>query len=421
MEEIKKHEKGIEFENKVAQYFREKGYNKVLLREKVLGKSGIKHEIDVLVFDNLDQNKMLWACQCKHWSTPIGIKEIKEWIETCRDINVRPAFAALEFSSEAKKYAEAYGVLLITDEQLEIEPSRAIGREFLLWKEKLEAVNKDIDKVLFCLKSIYQTELLQNAERARNEPDEELRFEDPQLFKLFRDPSDQRLTKFLIYLNKVTGEYGPSYAFGSLENFSWFKIPTINTGALNIPSKVGEVASTIRLVLERMGIGDLEPFRMDWGDKCRIFLESWLQLTKVDFLVKICSEHWYPCRYVSKSNKKQGDPNLDYDKERRILIGIPKKKRWKEYFYEKRNLWRSVLKDRSGREIRKLSNLFQTDLSTINEEDKLPNIELEYNKHPCLICKIFSISKIIAKAYRNNKSKIEKIISDLKTEKSNNK
>jgi len=55
MEEIKKHEKGIEFENKVAQYFREKGYNKVLLREKVLGKSGIKHEIDVLVFDNLDQ------------------------------------------------------------------------------------------------------------------------------------------------------------------------------------------------------------------------------------------------------------------------------------------------------------------------------------------------------------------------------
>jgi hypothetical protein len=30
-----KHEKGLEFEKKVAEFFRKKGYNKVLLRERV--------------------------------------------------------------------------------------------------------------------------------------------------------------------------------------------------------------------------------------------------------------------------------------------------------------------------------------------------------------------------------------------------
>ena len=54
MEIIKKHEKGLEFEKKVAEFFRKKGYNKVLLRERVPGKSGIKHEIDVLVIVSYD-------------------------------------------------------------------------------------------------------------------------------------------------------------------------------------------------------------------------------------------------------------------------------------------------------------------------------------------------------------------------------
>jgi len=409
MEKIKKHEKGTEFENKIAQFFREKGYKKILLRERVLGKSEIKHEVDVLVFDNLDQNKMLWACQCKHWNKQIGIKEIKEWIETCRDINVRPAFAALKFSSEAKKYAQVNGVFLITDEQLEIEPTQVIGEEFLSWKRKFESIENDIEKVLFLLKSIYQTELLQNAEKVKNEPDEELRFENPQLFKIFRDPNDQRLTKFLIYLNKITYEDGPSYAFGTLEaSFPWFKRPP-DTNAFSIPSEVGEVAKMIRSILENMKISDLEPFRMNWGDKCRIFLESWLQLTKIDLLYSVCSGGWSQCYYISKKS------NLEYDREKRILIGRPSMEYWKEYFNEKRRLWRNILEGRTDEEIRKISKLFQTDLSVINEEDKLPNIELD-SKHPCLICKIFWISKIIAKAYRNNRPKIEKIISDLKTE-----
>ena len=409
-EAVKKQEKGLEFEKKVAEFFRRKGYKKVLLREKIQGKSGIKHEVDVLVFDNLDPKRPLWACQCKYWNTQVGIKEIGEWIQTCRDIGIESAFASLRFSSEAKKYAEAYGVYLITDEQLGIKPTQVFGENFLSWKEKLDTISNDIDKILFCLKGIYQTELLQDAERARNEPDEELRFEEPQLFKLFRDPNDQQLTKFLIYLNKIKGEYGPSYAFGSLEDSSLFKISSVYTDAFNIPSEVGKVNKMIHFILERMKTSDLEPFKMGWGDKCRIFLEGWLQLSKVDLLNQVCPYFYtYTCYSISKC-----DPNLKYDRERRLLIGIPTKEYWKNHFNKIRNLWRSILEDKTAEEIKRLGKLFQTDLSVVNKEDKLPYIELD-SKKKCEICNIFIKSRIIKKAYKNNKSKVEKIISDLRT------
>ena len=409
-EEIGKHEKGLEFEKKASKFFIEKGYTKVLHRERVQGKSGIKHKIDVLVFDNLDQNKMLWACRCKYRNTQIGTKEIGEWIQTCRDVGARPAFASLNFSSDGKKYAESYGVYLITDEQLGICPSQVIGEDFLSWKEGLDAIDNDIDKVLFCLKSIYQTKLLQAAEKARTEPDEELRFEEEEIFKLFRDPSDQRLTKFLIYLNKVKREYETCYAFGSIEKGAPFKILYIHSDAFSIPAEVGKINERILHILERMDMGDLEPFRVNWGDKCRIFLESWIQISNVDFMKQIYSQHWYSSlSYPSKSNKKYGDPNINYDKERHLLIGTPKMEGWKEYFNKKRDMWKSISEDRTVEELTKLGALFQTDLSAINEEDKLPVIKPD--KHDP-----FLISRVVAEAYQKNKSKVEKTISDLKTE-----
>jgi hypothetical protein len=408
-EEIGTHEKGLEFEKKTSKFFIEKGYTKVLLRERVQGKSGIKHKIDVLVFDNLDQNKMLWACRCKYRNTQIRTKEIGEWIQTCRDVGARPAFASLNFSSDGKKYAESYGVYLITDEQLGMCPSQVIGVDFLSWKEGLDAIDNDIDKVLFCLKSIYQTRLLQDAERARTEPDEELRFEEEELFKLFRDPSDQRLTKFLIYLNKVKREYETCYAFGSIEKGAPFKILHIHNDAFSIPAEVEKINGGILYILERMNVEDLEPFRMNWGDKCRIFLESWIQISNVDFVDQICSQKWYKCWYASKSNKNQGDPHIDRDSERHLLVGTPTMERWKEYFNEKRDIWKSISRGRTVEEIKRLGELFQTDLAVINEEDKLPNVEPD--KHDP-----FLISRIVTEAYRKNKSKVEKIISDLKTE-----
>jgi predicted RecB family endonuclease len=408
--EIGKHEKGLEFEKKVAEFFRKKGYNKVLLRERIEGKSGIKHEIDVLVFDNLDQNKMLWACQCKYWNAQIGIKEIGEWIQTCKDIGVKPAFISLSFSSNAKKYAEANGVYLITDEQLGMEPSQVIGEDFLSWKERLDSIDNDIDKILFCLKSIYQTEILQNAERAKNEPDEELRFEEPCLFKLFRDPNDQRLTKFLIHLNKIQEEYGPRYAFGSLESFLQFKISSIYTNAFNIPSEVGEVNRMVLSILEKMNVRDLEPFRMNWGDKCRIFLESWKTLGKIPLMVKIGSYRWYETSYITN---RYHEGTLGYE-IKGIILGKPTE-RWTDYIQKTKRFWRDLLTKRNL-DILRLNKLFDTDLNCLDDDEKCPNLCGRKQGEDHLLVNLFKKANIIMQAHENNLSKIEKIISDLKTE-----
>jgi len=72
-------------------------------------------------------------------------------------------------------------------------------------------------------------------------------------------------------------------------------------------------------------------------------------------------------------------------------------------------MWKSISEDRTVEELKRLGKFFQTDLSVITEEDKLPIIKLD--KHDP-----FLISRIVAEAYRKNRSKVEKIISDLKTE-----
>ena len=48
-EEIGTHEKGLEFRKEVSEFFKERGYTKVLLKEKVQGKSGIKHNLHYLI------------------------------------------------------------------------------------------------------------------------------------------------------------------------------------------------------------------------------------------------------------------------------------------------------------------------------------------------------------------------------------
>jgi len=413
------HEKGLEFEKKVAEFFRKKNYNKVLLREKVVGKSGIKHEVDVLVFDNLDQTKIVWACQCKFWNAKIGKKEIGEWIQTCRDIGARPAFASLKFSSEARKYAEANGVFLITEEQLEIEPSQVVGQDFLSWKEKLDTITNELDKFLFCLKSIYQTEILQNAERARKENEEELRFENPQLFMLFIEPTDQRLTKFLICLNKIKSTFYYDYAFGPLAPNIGIRLSRSLTEGYSIPSEIDKVLNFITSILSRFNVGDLEPFKIDYGDKCRIFLVSWCTIADSNLNIEKEIEVWREKNKPDQLNPFyayppyiiRDEPYMTYDNQRRIIIGIPKNPKTAQYIQNIKDFWRFYLSTKKDLDIEKLSLLFKTDLSMLNEEDKCPVINGKED-----VCEIFKRSIVIKKAYENNKSKVEKIIYDLKAE-----
>jgi len=162
-------EKGKEFEEKVANFFRQRGYIRVLLNQKVKGKSGLTHEVDILILDNLDDKKICWACQCKAWKRTVGIREIREWVETCRDISAAPAFISYSgFSSEAEKYARYKNIYLITWKEVELFSS------FWDWRSFIDSVHDEADKSLYCLSSMYHTHVLQEALKGIGLPYKEL-------------------------------------------------------------------------------------------------------------------------------------------------------------------------------------------------------------------------------------------------------
>ncbi len=379
------------FEEKVASFFKKRGYRKVKIREKVIGESGVKHEIDVVVYDNLDERKILYGCQCKYWNKKVGVKEIKEWIETCRDIKATPVVVSLlGFSRDAKKYADAHKVYLITNKELEIEAPQITSNEYEAWKKELESIDNDIERILFCLASIYKTEILQEAIKADNTPPEELRFENPKLYELFINPDNQLLTKFLLSINK--SEEG-EYAFGPVVSFEPFP------HAFPLPSEIWKVKDFIEDILEKMNRKPVEGFNTDYGTKCKIFLKSWLALAQVNILKEISSRMWYNSDYICG---KYREGTLAYDRKREIIVGEPGE-RWSKYLNDTKEFWKKFLSRHKELNITQLSKLLNTDLKCLNEKDKYPNP----------IMQLFRRSQVITKAYEKNKEKIEIIITEL--------
>jgi|GEM_PF-2786752 len=413
-----KHEKGREFEKKVAEWFRKQGY-KVLVREKVGGKSGLKHEIDVLVFDK-NSGKIIWAVQCKYHETKkIEKNEISAWIEICKDIDAKPAFAASDFTSGAVKYARSKGVELIRADELEIEPEEVDGKDFAAWKKELNSITDEVDKFLFCVKSIYQTGILQEAEKVKSQSLIELEEYEPKLYELFIEPG--RLRKFLIKLNRVEGKYMYDYAFGDLENPFGIYIRVSNTlseKSKSLPSKIDEVLGSIKSVFERFNVGTLLPFqKMNYGEKCKIFLESWLTIAESNLNIEKAIEEWgkYISLTFSYSLAKDG---VNFDSTKNILIGKLENQEIKAI----KDFWKFYLERNKNTDIEKLSSFFDTDLRCLNEEDKCPilNPNEKTNKLKS-IRSIFKKSIIIKKAYEKNKSEVDTTIFNLKLETINSK
>jgi hypothetical protein len=83
-------------------------------------------------------------------------------------------------------------------------------------------------------------------------------------------------------------------AFGPFSSLSY--LGALYSAGAGIPPNVKDVLGRIRSLLEKTRTGDLEPFKMNWGDKSRIFVESWVQLYENEMLKKICLFNlWLPC------------------------------------------------------------------------------------------------------------------------------
>jgi len=115
-----------EYERKVGDYFRRRGYN-VAENKRVKGKSGAEYEIDVLAEDYFGLIRI--ACQCKAWNEKVSREEILKWNSICEDISAKPAFASLSgYDKSALEVAKNFKFILLEGLEL-IHPKILLTEE----------------------------------------------------------------------------------------------------------------------------------------------------------------------------------------------------------------------------------------------------------------------------------------------------
>jgi len=115
-----------EYERKIGDHFRKKGYN-VKENRRIKGKSGIEYEIDVLAKDHFGLVRI--ACQCKAWGEKVSRDEILKWNSVCEDIGAKPAFASLSgYDKNALEVAKKFKFILFEGLEL-IHPKTLLIEE----------------------------------------------------------------------------------------------------------------------------------------------------------------------------------------------------------------------------------------------------------------------------------------------------
>lgn len=89
-------------------------------RVRLSGKSGAKHEIDILAEKKTPKRKLILAVECKNYSRPVPIKDIRDFVDKLRDLRIPTGIFATAsyFSKDARQYAESHGIELWDAEKL---------------------------------------------------------------------------------------------------------------------------------------------------------------------------------------------------------------------------------------------------------------------------------------------------------------
>lgn len=104
--EVSMREKGSELEDAVAGYFRSKGYD-VQTRTKMRDRRDVFHEIDVLASKREDFGTIQIAIECKNVSSPIDIKELRNFNDKLSALGVtKGVFVSTGgFTTDAESHA----------------------------------------------------------------------------------------------------------------------------------------------------------------------------------------------------------------------------------------------------------------------------------------------------------------------------
>jgi len=298
--------KGKSFERQVAEFFRRMGYKNIALDAKIKGKSGMWHEVDIVIFDTLQPSRICWACQCKAWQRPIGIKEVREWVETCRDISVPSLLvSASGFSSEAMQYARAKKVFVIDWQVVE-----RLNDFFWTWKERADSLASESQRIIYYLNSMYHTELLQQAVDAVGKAPSELLANNPRVFLV------------LCFLMEI----GRGKKFGDW----WHFLSDGQTNANRVKEKISEDIEFLRKLSHSSKMDFSWMRRCNLSTLCQIFLYAWGSLREFTFIDQLSKRWLFLCRAAAFS--KEGSSMADWKKRE-----IERQKRlWNRFFDESR-------------------------------------------------------------------------------------
>lgn len=402
------HQKSIEYETLVANYYREQGYDQVKLRQRLRGiESDVEHEMDVVVYD--DSDNPIIACQCKYKeSGKVNKNDIAKWRDKCNDVRVEPHYSSTNFNDSAKKFARNRDVTLISSADLD---GLSVTPESVQeWESGVGSLNNQTEKLLYSLYSVRSTGILEDASRAVNNPADELDFHLPKIYELYVNPDTQYGTKFLKAINRIEGEYGPKHAFGSEQDNVMGIQQNIGGGAdgFLVPPKVGKVSRTIKSVLERGRLLAVPHFEFEnYGQLFEIFLDSWLRISEspinpMDLEMSFYSNYR---RYKEKQGVTQvGEFVIEIDEAQlpgdlREIDIEPQVEFWQEYLGRIDN-------------ISAANRLFRADIEKIEPYKYHPIFAFGASETTPLL-DIFKTAEVVSQAKENNEVMIENYLSEL--------
>jgi len=112
------YELGIALEDVVEEILKAEGYS-TKRRTKLPGKKGTS-EIDIIATKMRKGNREIIAVECKNYSSPVPVKEVRDFIGKLQDLDIKNGlFAARpDFSSEAAQWGQNWGLELWSEDVL---------------------------------------------------------------------------------------------------------------------------------------------------------------------------------------------------------------------------------------------------------------------------------------------------------------
>jgi hypothetical protein len=112
------YELGVALEDAVEDILKAEGYS-TEKRQRLSGKKGTS-EIDIIATKVRKGNKEVIAVECKNYSSPVPVKEVRDFIGKLEDLDIKNGlFAARpDFSSEAAQWGQNHGLQLWSEDVL---------------------------------------------------------------------------------------------------------------------------------------------------------------------------------------------------------------------------------------------------------------------------------------------------------------